>query len=171
MSHVVYIVTGATGSGKTTAADYFLRLTNADYVAFDIEWLSDSASNLAQRNIFFDESAWKHYGELWFEVLHSICKNGKIPVLFAPINPSDIEKNGRPTWCTGVEWFLLDCDDETRRQRIVNGRNWSSDQIEETLAEARWLRQQHIRRNVDTGKLSPTQVASEILAWLEQIRQ
>lgn len=171
MNNVVYIVTGASGSGMTTAAEYFLQLKNADYVAFDIEWLGETAANLAQKDIFFDESAWKHYGELWFEILHSICKNGKIPVLFGPIIPSDIEINGRPAWCQGVEFLLLDCDDETRKQRLVQCRNWSMEQIEEAQAEARWLRQQDIRRNVDTGKVSPTQVASEIYDWLEQMRR
>lgn len=170
-NNVVYIVTGASGSGMTTAAEYFLRLNTADYVAFDIEWLGESAAKLAQKDIFFDESAWKHYGELWFEVLHCICKNGKIPVLFGPFSPSDIEKNGRPAWCQGIELFLLDCDDETRRQRLVQNRNWSTDLIEEAQAQARWLRQQDIRYNVDTGKVSPTEVASEIYDWLEQTRQ
>jgi hypothetical protein len=45
------------------------------------------------------------------------------------------------------------------------------EQIEEALADASWLRQQGIRWSVDTGRVSPTQVALEIYEWLEHLRE
>lgn len=78
MKYPMYIVTGAPGAGKTTTLNAFLDL-KTKYVAFDIDWFTEAASNLAGKDIHSDPSTWKPYGVLWFEVLHAIYKNGKTP--------------------------------------------------------------------------------------------
>ena len=45
MDDRIYLVTGAPGSGKTTALERFLRL-NSEYIAFDIDWLTGRVSIL-----------------------------------------------------------------------------------------------------------------------------
>ncbi|MDP9382201.1 MAG: AAA family ATPase [Chloroflexota bacterium] len=168
MKHKLFIVTGAPGSGKTTAANAFIAL-RTPYLAFDIDWLGVVGSALAGRDIFFDSSTWEPYGALWFEVLHSVYRNGRVPVFFAPNDPSDFERHGLPDWCDGVEWLLLDCADEVRRERLEGRVGWTDAMVEEAIGDASSLRQT-ITTRVDTARDTPAQVASSILSWLETLK-
>ncbi len=161
----MYIVTGAAGSGKSTTLDSFVRFHSA-YVAFDIDWLTITASDLAGKDIIFDQSTWKAYNAVWFEILHAIHINGKVPVFFAPLGVQDVQKYGQTPWCTGIEWFLLDCDDALRRTRLMQRSGWTEIMIEEAVRDAQLLRAT-VQRTIDTGTLPPHNVAVEIFRWLE----
>lgn len=165
MKHELFAVTGAPGSGKTTAAEAFIQL-RTPYLAFDIDWLGTVASNLAGKDIFFDSSTWEPYGALWFEVLHSVYRNRRVPVFFTPGDPSDFERHGLPDWCGSVEWLLLDCDDDVRRFRLASRLGWTGDMVEDALEDARVLRQ-IVAHRLDTAQHTPPQVAKSILSWLE----
>ena len=169
MKYPLCIVTGAPGSGKSTTLKTFLEL-HSNYIAFDIDWLAEAASDLAEKDIYSDPSTWKSYASLWFEILHAVYKNGQIPVFFTPNDPQDIEQYGQPAWCSDIKWLLLDCDDQIRRERLVHRPDWTEVMIAEAFADARVLRQA-IRLQVDTGLLSPKAVATKILDWLEQIHR
>jgi len=166
MKYSLAIVTGAPGSGKSTTLNAFLDL-HSPYIAFDIDWLAEAGSGLAGKDIYADSSTWKPYGLLWFEVLHAVYRNGQTPVFFTPNDPQDIEQYGQPDWCRDIKWLLLDCDDQTRRERLVHRSDWTEARIAEAIADAGALRQA-IRLQVDTGLLSPKEVAAQILDWLEQ---
>ena len=80
---ILRIITGAPGSGKSTAMERFLR-RGSGYVAFDMDWLLVSASALAQRDVQNDPDTWPAYNALWLEIIHAVYRNGVTPVLFAP---------------------------------------------------------------------------------------
>lgn len=167
MKDTVFVVTGAPGSGKTAALEAFLRL-RTPYLAFDIDWLGVAASSLAGRDIFLDRSTWKPYAALWFEVLHTAHRNGRVPVFFTPNDPNDFESHGVPEWCGGVEWLLLDCADAVRTRRLRGRDGWTAAMIEEAIEDARLLRAAICAR-VDTARQSPPQVADAILRWLRAV--
>jgi hypothetical protein len=167
MQYSLYIVTGAPGSGKSTSLNAFLEL-HSNYIAFDIDWLAEAASSLAGKDIYSDPSTWKPYGWLWFEILHAVYKNGRTAVFFTPNDPQDIEQYGQPAWCRDIRWLLLDCDDETRRERLAQRPDWTEVMISEAILDARALRQT-IHLQVDTGLLSPKETAATILNWLERV--
>jgi len=166
MKYLLFIVTGAPGSGKSTTLNAFLEL-HSNYIAFDIDWLAEAASNLGDKDIYSNPSTWKPYGLLWFEVLHAVYKNGQTPVFFTPNDPLDMQRYGQPAWCSGIQWLLLDCDDQTRRERLGQRPNWTEAMIAEAIADAHTLRQS-VHQQVDTGLLSPKETAIKILDWLEQ---
>jgi len=64
--------------------------------------------------------------------------------------------------------LLLDCDDEIRRERLAHRPDWTEAMINEAIMDARILRQS-IHVQVDTGLLSPKEIAVKILDWLEQV--
>jgi hypothetical protein len=164
VKYPLYIITGTPGSGKSTTLSAFFAL-QTEYLVFDIDWLAEAGSQLAAREIFSDPSTWKPYGLLWFEILHSIYKNGHTPLFFTPNDPHDTERFGRPTWCSQIHWLLLDCDDLTRRRCLAGRPDWNESRIAEAIADANELRQA-ILVQLDTKLLPPNEVAAEILSWL-----
>lgn len=164
MKYNIYIVTGAPGSGKSTTVEAFIQL-KTNFLAFDIDWLIDSASELADRDIHVDESTWKPYGALWFNVLHATLRNHKTPVLFAPWDENDLKTNGIPDWCQSVEWLLLDCEDVIRCERLAHRHGWSEQRIEDAILDAASLRQT-ITKCIDTGKTAPEEIAGLIYRWI-----
>ena len=158
------LVTGAPGAGKSAACEAFL-IIRSEYLAFDIDWLTIAASELAGRDIIWERRTWPAYGRVWFEVLHSAARNGQVPVLFTPHDRRDIDTIGGLDWCGGLEWLRLDCDDDTRRNRLEARPGWTADMIDDAIADARYLRAT-VQPSLDTTSLSPEAVAKQILDWL-----
>jgi hypothetical protein len=163
------LVAGAPGSGKSTACEAFLEL-GSNYVAFDIDWLIVPASELAGRDIIWDRSTWPAYGRVWFEILHGVTRNNRVPVLFTSHDRRDIEQIAGIDWCRGVEWLLLDCDDVTRDCRLRTRPGWTRAMIDDALGDARALRGT-IEPCLNAAGLSPRAVAEWILDWLNHNEQ
>lgn len=164
--HVLYLVTGAPGAGKSTTVEALLTLESA-FIFLDIDWLAAAASALYGQDIRFAPESWKPYGELWFSVLHTVYQNGRVPVLFTPGDPSDYEREELPSWCGRLEWLLLDCDDDTRLERLRR-RGWNEARVEEAFQDAAALRLM-VSRCIDTGQLNPNEVAEQVLRWLSEV--
>lgn len=164
MNVILHLVSGAPGSGKSTALNALLRQPNP-YIAFDIDWLTVPASQLARSNIIFDHTTWPAYNALWLEILHAIGRNNKQAVLFSPWDKGDVARLGALSWCKRIEWLLLDCDDASRRARLARRSSWTTAMIDEAIEDAQVLREQ-IDRRIDTVALDPDQVASAILDWV-----
>ena len=163
----LHIVTGAPGAGKSTALAAFLRL-EVDFVAFDIDWLIQSASDLAGQDIHFARSKWKAYNSLWIDFLLAVCKNRRSPVLFAPFTPADLDNLVSP-WSSGVRWLLLDCPDAILRKRLeVRGACWTESRVRDALSDASYLRSQFLGDVIDTNSNSPTKTATHISNWLSK---
>lgn len=163
---VIHIVTGAPGAGKSTALQSLVSLST-DYLAFDMDWLIGSASRLAGKDLHFEPSVWRPYNQLWFDVLHSVYLNNRVPVLFAPIAPNDIPKEDMPNWCVGINWLLLDCADDVRKERLMARSDWSQSRVDEAFEDASELRSL-VQEKLDTGVRSPQMVAEGILEWLNR---
>ncbi|MGI8855573.1 MAG: hypothetical protein ACR2JW_07475 [Thermomicrobiales bacterium] len=169
MEDRLYIVTGAPGAGKSATLDAFLALQTA-YVGFDIDWLASTASDLAGTSIILDQTTWRPYRALWFEVLHAIMRNGSVPVLFASIDREDIAGVGSLAWCGGIDWLLLDCDDHIRRERLTRREGWTAAMVEDAILDAMALRSA-FSTTVDTGRHLPRSIAARVVAWLDQCRK
>jgi adenylate kinase len=122
MNAIISIVTGAPGSGKTTALEALLRRASP-YLAFDIDWLTIPASQLARSDIIFDRSTWPVYNALWFEFLHALHKNGKIAIFFAPIDTHDVARYGQPAWCERIDGSCLTVTMERGKRGLVVARD------------------------------------------------
>ena len=161
----LHIVTGAPGAGKSVALEALLAL-GTDRIVFDIDWLIGSASALTGQDVHFASEMWVSYNALWLEVVHAVHRNGKAAVLFAPFDVEDLARHDISAWCTQVRWLLLDCDDQTRRRRLAERRDWSDARTSAAIVDARKLRTQ-IADVVDTGSNSPIEVARAIQRWLQ----
>jgi hypothetical protein len=168
MTERLCIITGAPGAGKSATLDALLAL-RTPYLAFDIDWLAQAASNLARAPILSDPETWQPYRAVWFAVLHAVAMNGHVPVLFAAIDRPDVAAIGPLPWCGGIDWLLLDCSDRVRRARLEERAGWTKAMIEDAIADASALRRD-VDTIVDTGTQPPNAVAFAVLAWLDQHR-
>lgn len=166
MNHTLHIVTGAPGAGKSTSLLAFIRL-HTPFIAFDIDWLTVSASQLAGKDIIDEPLTWPAYKAVWFELLHAVKRNHHNPVFFTPTDPNDMARDGQPEWCRRIEWLLLDCDDQLRRQRLKQRPEWTDAMIEEAIDDATRLRAMVVT-HINTGVEAPESVARQIRDWLER---
>ena len=159
------IVTGAPGSGKSTAIEGILEL-KSPFLVFDIDWLAASAGELAKKNIFVDPESWAPYNALWREVLHSVYRNAQQAIFFTPNSPDDLPT--APDWCGEVRWLLLDCDDDVREQRLANRLDWTLARKTEAFRDAAELRTFDLD-SIDTGRHSVSAVASKVLSFARRL--
>src|SRR4051812_34725985 len=109
----VLFVTGAPGAGKSAVAQALLDL-DTDALVFDADWLLRPASDLVGRPMAAASDLWPTYRRLWVAILAMVAQNRRAAVLLSPMEPREL-----PTvpWPEGVDWCLLDCDDDTRTSR------------------------------------------------------
>jgi hypothetical protein len=157
------IVTGAPAVGKTTTVDAITSI-DSSYAVFDIDWLADTAGDLAGSSIYTDSNTWRPYAALWFEVLHSVIRNSLTPIFFTSNSPRDLGSFERPEWCKEIHWLLLDCNDKTRQERLNLRTDWTEERRSEALCDAKDLRGT-ISNVFDTSSVSPSDVAAKVLAW------
>lgn len=153
------IVTGAPGSGKSTTVRALLA-QRTDFLVLDADRLLDAVSELCGRSVAVESILCPPYRIVWLTFLQLIAENGRLPVLFMPLEPRELP----PSWRASVRWCLLDCTDSIRSARL-QARGWQASVIEEALADAVALRQQ-IAAVIDTSRLEPEAVATTIAAWV-----
>ncbi len=153
------IVTGAPASGKSSVVRALLA-QRPDFLVFDADRLLDAASELCGLGVAVESELWPPYRIIWLTFLRLIADNGRLPVLFMPLEPRELP----PSWQASVRWCLLDCDEATRRLRL-RARDWQPAAIDEAIADAVALRQQ-IAEVIDTSQQEPESVATLLTAWL-----
>jgi broad-specificity NMP kinase len=163
MAHqfVLNIVTGAPGSGKSVSARGCAQ-SQAEYVAFDMDCLLESASALARKDIHFAQETWPAYNAVWMDVMEAVLRNGTSAVLFAPISPRDLLQ--LPPWCDRVRFLLLDCVNDGLRQRLAD-RQWPEARIHDAIEDANELRTCGIGAVIRTDKLEVAAIVDAISSW------
>lgn len=74
----LFLVTGASGSGKTTIYGPLARLLAGRCVVFDVDWLLDAAGVLAS-GASLAELPWAGFDQAWLAVAHGVAQGGFRP--------------------------------------------------------------------------------------------
>ena len=156
------IVTGAPGSGKSSVAAALIA-QRPPFLVFDADWLLDAASALAGRALSEAEESWPAYRRLWLAIAGMIDRNGHEVALFIPVEPVELMAVLPDHWRDRLRWYLLDCADGTRRDRLA-ARGWTLAAIDEAITDATELRCR-IGARIDTTDTTATEAAG-ILARL-----
>jgi energy-coupling factor transporter ATP-binding protein EcfA2 len=156
----LYVVTGASGSGKTTVFPHLVEALPEGAV-FDVDWLIDPLGRMRPDQ----ELDWENFRDAWLSVAHGVAQSGRATVLLGPFYAQQLEPLPARRWIGPIRYAVLDCSDATRRVRLEERPPWRERQIEQHIDFARYLRQ-HADLVVTTEHRSPSEVAAELASWV-----
>jgi hypothetical protein len=159
----VLFVTGAPGSGKTVvAALVAARLPN--FIVLDMDALLEPASCLAGVDLrrFEAASMWPAYNDLWVRLAAMLARAQPV-LLLGPLGPDEVDETPSRRMLAAVEWALLDCSDDTRRERLM-GRGYDSSATADAIADAETKRSLGLYA-IRTDRVTPDQTATEVAKW------
>jgi hypothetical protein len=160
----LFIVTGASGSGKTAVFAALSRRLPGRCVVFDADLLMDAAGALSGSQ----PVNWPAFRSAWLAVAHGAAQSGLATVLLGPFIPGHFDELPARRWIGDIHFIVLDCPDELRRARINARPPWRSRNIDEQVEFGQWLRG-HIADRVDTSSGTPEAAAAAVAAWIEPL--
>jgi energy-coupling factor transporter ATP-binding protein EcfA2 len=115
----LFIVTGASGSGKSTVLPKLQRLM-PDFIMFDMDYMMGHD--------------WETRGTNWLLVARAITNGGHYCVLFGNATPVDFTslKYYANTNFSHIHYLILHCDNDTRAERL-HKREWCDEWINYSL--------------------------------------
>jgi predicted kinase len=159
----LFIVTGASGSGKTAVLAPLARRLRGRCVTVDADMLMDSAAALNEGK----EIIWPAFWDAWLSFAHGVAQSGLPTVLLGPLMPDHLRDLPARRWTGDIRFLVLDCPDDLRRDRINARPVWRSRDIDEQVEFGRWLRR-NIPDSVDTSSGTPEDTAASIAAWIDR---
>ena len=157
----LFVVTGASGSGKTTIAAPLAAALAADCVTFDADLLLDAAGALSRGEAI----DWPAFHAALLAVAHGIAQSGRATVLLAPVGPDTLETLPARRWIGDIRYLVLDCPDDVRRERIAARPAWRRHDVEEQVSWGRWLRA-NVPDRIDTTEGTPAESAAAVARWV-----
>lgn len=161
----LFLVTGASGAGKSTVLPLLLERLPPACAVFDVDILIDPLARSAPDG----QVDWPGFRDTWLHVAHGVTQNGVDPVLLGPFFPQQLDELPGRTWIGEIHTLVLDCPDDERRRRIEARPAWRARDIDEQIAFGRWLRE-HLPTVVDTAALTPEEAADAVAAWVLALR-
>jgi hypothetical protein len=155
----LFVVTGASGTGKTTITGP-LRRQLPDCEIFE----TDAILRVAALGL-------DTFRSTWLRLAHEIALNGRVTVLCGSLLPSQLEPLPARKLLGPIRFCTLDCPDAVIAERLRSRPSWRGASEETAIAEhqrfAAWLRA-HIQPCYDTSLLTPAEAAGHIANWIRQ---
>lgn len=158
----LFVVTGASGAGKTTIMEPLRRL------------LPDCDVFEADLTLQVSALGWEAWRDTWLLLAHGVALNGRVTVLCGSLLPDQLESLPARKLLGPIHFCNLDCPGEILAGRLRARPSWRlrHGSIETAVLEhqrfAAWLRG-HIEPSFDTSKLSPDEAAEHVAAWVRQL--
>lgn len=159
----LFVVTGASGAGKSTVLAPLARALAGLCVTFDVDYLLDAAGELAGAQ----PMNWEAFSAAWLAVAHGAAQSGLPTVLLGPVIPDLLEALPARRWIGSIHYLLLDCPDHERRGRIEARPVWRGHDVDEQVEFGRWLRA-NIPDQISTSGCSPQQTAATVASWVSE---
>jgi RNase adaptor protein for sRNA GlmZ degradation len=152
-----FVVTGASGTGKTTVTGPLRRLL-PECAVFEGDPINQIAA-----------LGWDIWRDTWLRVAHGIALGGRSTVLCTSLVPSQLENLPARKQLGPIHFCNLDCPDDVLAARLRARPSWRHSNTEEAIVThqrfAAWLRE-HIDPTWDTSALTPEEAARRIAAWV-----
>jgi hypothetical protein len=160
----LFVVVGASGSGKTTIFPELLGCLAGECAVFDVDWLIDPL----RRGAHDGEIDWPSFRDTWLHVAHGVAQNGLPTLLLGPFIPEHLDELPGRAWIGDIHYLVLDCPDDELRRRIEARPAWRARDIDAQTAFARWLRT-NLTPVINTTRFSPAEVAEAVAGWVRTV--
>jgi ribosomal protein S18 acetylase RimI-like enzyme len=155
------VVSGASGSGKSTIVAPLARELAGEAAVFDIDYLIDAFAIQAGAAPL----DWRAIRAAWLSVAAGVAQSGMPTVLLGPLAPLHLEDLAQRRWVRSIQFFLLDCPDDVRRRRLEARPAWRQRDVEDQTRWGAWLRE-NIQDSVDTGVADVDQTVGSVAGWV-----
>lgn len=161
---VLCMVVGAPGAGKT-AVTGALRAGLPGTVVLDMDEFLDAGSALAGLDLREQAAAarWPAYGALCLALVGAVVEAGVDVVLLTPLNPAEVDATAGRARLGPIDWAVLDCPDESRRDRLAH-RPMDDPGIRSAIEDARQLRGLGLPILESSGTVAAA--AATVTAWV-----
>jgi hypothetical protein len=153
----LFVVTGASGAGKTTVTALLPRLL-PECEVFEGDPINQIAA-----------LGWDVFGDTWLRIAHGVALNGRSTVLCTSLIPGRLETCPARKLLGPIYFCNLDCPDDELAARLRARPSWRHCSTEEVILThqrfAAWLRE-HIDPTWDTSALTPDEAAERIAGWI-----
>jgi uncharacterized protein YukE len=162
------IVTGASGSGKTTVMHHLLHtLPECIVLESDILWGTVPADG---------PNDFQSYYDLWLRMVKAVAQAGKPALLCGTALPETIERLPERRHIGSIHYLALICDARAQRERLVARPAWRKSGADEFLqTQVRF--NQHLRERaaemippmemLDTTEVTAAETASQVRRWVQ----
>ncbi|MDE6410979.1 MAG: AAA family ATPase [Clostridia bacterium] len=162
----LFIVSGASGVGKSTASELLFQ-KEKDYVVLESDLLWNSIYNTPDDN-------YREYRRVWTRVAANVAQIGKPVVLCGSADPEQFEHLPERELFTDIHYLAVVCDNEVLESRMRKGRkitdeNW----IRSSVTFNNWLKENADKTTpqitlLDNSALSPLETAEQIERWIRE---
>lgn len=156
----LFVVTGASGTGKSTITGPLRGLLPGSLV---VE--TDVVLHVAALG-------WDTWRNTWLQLTHAAALGGQATVLTGSLTPDQLERLPARKLIGPIHFALLDCPDDVLASRLRARPAWRNSSSEAKIIEhqrfAAWLRAR-IKPSFDTSIASADDVAGRIATWVQEL--
>lgn len=164
----LYVVTGASGTGKTTVA---LELTRfqTDYVVLDQDILWSDQFDSPEDN-------YEQFRNTWLRLIKNISQGGRPVILFGSAIPEQFENLAERRYFSSINYLALVCDEQTLVLRLEKRPSWRKSATAENLDKMKkfnaWFKENSANSDpaIQLFDTSNTSVASTVIAILNWVK-
>lgn len=165
----LYVVTGASGTGKTAIALQLAgELKNAVCLESDILWRDEFNK---------PEDDYKDYRNLWLRLAKNINQAGKPVVLFGSATPGQFEACAERRYFSDIHYLALVCDQQVLTERLKARPGWRKSGNAEVLQRMcqfnQWIKENAdntvpAMTLLDTTKMSLDESKDAVRGWINE---
>lgn len=166
----LFIVTGASGAGKSTICLQLLSLLTEECVVLesDILWGAISTTQ---------EDGYQEYRNIWLRLAKNIGQSGKPVVLCGSAIPDQFEACPERRYFSTLHYLAIVCEDELLKARLQQRPQWRKSGTDSVIGEMlhfnRWLKMHAAATNPpmtlhDTSLLSVSESARWVAQWIRE---
>lgn len=163
MRRPLFVVLGASGTGKTTIATPLADALRGECAVFDGDWLIDPVGPQ------IDTTGWSVLFDAWLHVAGGVAQSGLPTLVLGQLLPGSIEPLPSGALVRSVHHLALVCEEGEQRRRLAARPAWRGQDADAQVGYTTWLRE-NIDPIVSTDDRRIDDVVADVVDWFRQRR-